>query len=75
MEALSQEFRLGCQRKMLHSDDLTPQPRKLAKHTQTIRCQQPTNFVSVFDHFVGLALKGLKITDEKLHGLASQLTI
>ena len=29
------------------------------KHTQTIRRQEPTNFLSVFDHFLGLALKGL----------------
>ena len=29
------------------------------KHTQTIRRQQPTNCLSVFEHFVGLALKGL----------------
>ena len=36
------------------------QPHKMAKHTQTIRQQQPTNFLSVFDHFVGFALKGLK---------------
>ena len=28
-------------------------------HTQTIRRQQPTNCLSVFDHFVTLALKGL----------------
>ena len=28
----------------------------MAKHTQTIL---PTNCLSVFDHFVGLALKGL----------------
>ena len=31
------------------------------KHTQTIRWQKPTNCLSVFDHFVGLALKGLKL--------------
>ena len=31
----------------------------MVKHTQTIRRQQPTNCLSVFDHFVGLALKGL----------------
>ena len=35
------------------------QPHKMAKHTQTIRRQQSTNGLSVFDHFVGLALKGL----------------
>ena len=31
----------------------------MAKHTQIILRQQPTNCVSVFDHFVGLVLKGL----------------
>ena len=29
----------------------------MAKHTQRIRQQLPTNCLSVFDHFVGLALK------------------
>ena len=32
----------------------------MVKHTQTIRWQKPTNCLSVFDHFMGLALKGLK---------------
>ena len=32
---------------------------KTVKHPQTIRRQQPTNCLSVFEHFVGLALKGL----------------
>ena len=32
----------------------------MVKHTQTIRRHKPTNYFSVFDHFVGLALKGLK---------------
>ena len=31
----------------------------MVKHTQTIRRQKPTNCLSVFDNFVGLALKGL----------------
>ena len=31
----------------------------MVKHTQTIRWLLPTNFLSLFDHFVGLALKGL----------------
>ena len=31
----------------------------MVKHTQTIQRQQPTNCLSVFDHFVWLALKGL----------------
>ena len=33
----------------------------MARHTQTIRWQQPTNCLSVFDHLMGLALKGLKL--------------
>ena len=33
----------------------------MVKPTQTIRWQQPMNCLSVFDHFVGLALKGLKL--------------
>ena len=32
----------------------------MVKRTQTIRLQQPTNCLSVFDHFVELTLKGLK---------------
>ena len=32
----------------------------MIKHTQTIRRQKPTSCFSVFDHFVKLALKGLK---------------
>ena len=30
-------------------------------NTQKIRRQQPTNYLSVFDHFVGLVFKGLNI--------------
>ena len=33
----------------------------MVKHTQTFRWQQPTNCLSVFDHFLGLALKSIKI--------------
>ena len=32
----------------------------MVKHTQTTCWQKLTNYFSVFDHFVGLALKGLK---------------
>ena len=32
----------------------------MVKHTQTIRRLWPTNYLSVFDHFVGLMLKGLR---------------
>ena len=35
----------------------------MVKHTQTIRRQQLTNCLSVFDHFEGLALKSLRIFD------------
>ena len=34
--------------------------RKMVKYTQTVRQQQPTSCLVLFDHFVGLALKGLK---------------
>ena len=33
----------------------------MVRQTQTIRRQQQTNCLSVFDHFVGLALKGLNL--------------
>ena len=36
------------------------QSHKMVKHTQTIRRQQPTNCLSVYDHFVKLAFRGLK---------------
>ena len=32
----------------------------MVKHTQTIRRLLPTNCLSVFDHFMGLAHKDLK---------------
>ena len=35
------------------------QPHKKVKHTQTIRWLLPTNYLSSFDYFVRLALKGL----------------
>ena len=34
------------------------QPSKTVKHTQTIRWQNANECLSVFDHFVGLTLKG-----------------
>ena len=34
----------------------------MVKQTQTIRWQEPTNCLNVFDHFVRLAPKGLKVT-------------
>ena len=35
------------------------QPPKMVKHTQTNRQMLPTNYLNVFDHFMGLAVKGL----------------
>ena len=35
------------------------QPHKMIKRTQTIRRQEPTNYLSVFDHFVRLVFKEL----------------
>ena len=32
----------------------------MVKHTQTVRRLLPTNYLSLLDHFVGLALKGLR---------------
>ena len=43
------------------------QPHKMVNHTQTICRWQPTNCLSVFDHFVGLAFKELKRRREMLH--------
>ena len=34
----------------------------MVKHTQTICVEQSTNCLSLFDHFVGLALIELKLT-------------
>ena len=39
---------------------LKRQPHSMIKHTQRIRRLLLTNFLSVFDYFVGLALKVLK---------------
>ena len=36
------------------------QPHKIFKYTQTVRWLGPTNCLSMFDHFVGLAFIGLK---------------
>ena len=40
---------------------LSANPHEMVKHTQTIRRLLQTNCLSVFDHFVGLALKELKV--------------
>ena len=36
------------------------QPHQMVKYAQTIRWLLPTNCLSVFDHFMGLVLKGLR---------------
>ena len=38
----------------------------MLKHTQIIRRLLPTNCLSLFDHFVGLALKGLTLSFQKI---------
>ena len=48
---------------MLFEEELKPlkrQPHKMVKHTQTIRRQKRMNCLTVFGHFVRLAIKGLK---------------
>ena len=47
----------------------------MVKHIQTIRRLLPTNFFSVFDHFVGLLLKGLKMKKAFDNALGSLLVI
>ena len=42
----------------------------MVKHIQTIRWEKPTNCLSVFDHFVGLALKWLTTTEMILKSLS-----
>ena len=42
-----------------HRNKLSVNPTKWSNTLKTIRQQQPTNCLSVFDHFVGLAIKRL----------------
>ena len=39
----------------------------MVKHTQTIRWQQPTNCLSIFDHFVALSPEGLILSTGTLN--------
>ena len=43
-----------------HDYSFKCQPHKMVKHTLTICWQQPTNCLGVSDHFLKLALKGLR---------------
>ena len=45
--------------------DLKRQSHKMVKHAQTVRRQQPTNCLSVFDHFLDWRLKGSEINPSK----------
>ena len=59
---------------------LKRQPHKMVKHTQTIRQQQPTNFLSVFDLLVkltgnytpGTHSKGLIVKVKHLYKITSK---
>ena len=46
----------------------------MADQTRTIRRQQPTNCLSVFDHFAELALKGLTVHAKKFSMLHRKKT-
>ena len=45
------------------SSPIKHQPNKTVKYIQKIRRQKLTTYLSVFDHFVELALEGLKISN------------
>ena len=46
---------------IISSSSFKCQPHKMVKHTQTFCQIFPKNSLNVFDHFVGLALKGLNL--------------
>ena len=48
-------------------DLLSVNPHKMVKHTQIICGLLPTNYLSVFDHLVVLALKGLRFCMMLVH--------
>ena len=45
----------------------------MVKHTQTIRRLLLTNSLSVFDHFMRLALKGLRLIDYEVNKVIIEL--
>ena len=47
----------------------------MVKHTQAIRRQHPTNCLSVFGHFVGLVLKGLKISQNSQENVCAGVSL
>ena len=56
-----ERLELFLKRSLYESNKMDPlsAPHKMVKHTQTIRRLLPTNCLSVLNHFVELAMKGL----------------
>ena len=52
-------------------DPLSTNPTKWVKHIQAIRRLLPTNCLSVFDHFVELALEGLSSVQRRSRTLSN----
>ena len=46
----------------------------MVKHTETIRRLLPMECLSVFDHFVGLAIKGLTVAYDNVVIIAADLS-
>ena len=59
-DVLTYMHKRSCFWKAFGSELVKRQPHKMVKYNQTIRRKQPANFLSVFDHFVGLVLKALR---------------
>ena len=63
---------------LIHNDyrhqPLSANPNKMVKYNQTISLQKPTNCLSVFDHCMGLTLKGLKVIPVALYVYLSPLS-
>ena len=57
-------YRMGDRQK---AKTFNRQPHKIVKHTQTIRRKSGQIVLRVFDHFVGLALKGLSLSTRRNH--------
>ena len=54
-------------------DSLSASPTKWVKHIQAIRKQKSTNCLSVFDHFVGLALKFLNSGKSNINNVSLRI--
>ena len=52
---LNKTFQIEFRKEYNNVNPSSTHSHKMVKHTQTIRQQQPTNCLSMFDHFVGLA--------------------